>query len=70
MNNTVGFVVKVILLSAILSWLIKYGGRSLPITAPYTESLNSLVMAIVVFPSLAIGAGLLLALKKNAQQSS
>ena len=70
MNHTAGFVIKVIVLSAILSLLVKYGGRLLPLSAPYTEHLNGLVIAIVVLPSLAIGAGLLLALKKSPQKSS
>jgi ABC-type Fe3+ transport system permease subunit len=58
MNDTVSFLIKVSVLSAALSALIKYGGRWLPLQMPYTEQLNSLVMLIVMLPSLAIGLGL------------
>ena len=64
MNNATGFLVKVILLSALLSVAIKYGGPLLPIAAPFTADLNSLVTAIVVLPSLVIGTALL-AISKN-----
>jgi ABC-type Fe3+ transport system permease subunit len=63
MNDTVSFLVKVTVLSAALSLLIKYGGRWLPL--PYTEQLNSSVTLIVLLPSLAIGLGLLSLLKKG-----
>ncbi|MGB3293961.1 MAG: hypothetical protein WBB01_13325 [Phormidesmis sp.] len=62
MNDITRFVVKVILLSAALSLLLKYGGPLLPFQAPYTPAtnrgLNGIVTAIVVLPSLAIGIGL------------
>ena len=59
MNNAAGFLVKVAVLSALLSLAIKYGGPLLPIAAPFTNDLNGLVTAIVVLPSLAIGTALL-----------
>ncbi len=59
MNNAAGFLVKVTVLSALLSLVIKYGGPLLPIAAPFTDDLNSLVTAIVVLPSLIIGIALL-----------
>lgn len=59
MNNAAGFLVKVTVLSALLSLAIKYGGPLLPIAAPFTDDLNGLVTAIVVLPSLIIGTALL-----------
>ena len=50
MNTQLGFIVKIILLSTALSFLIKYGGQQLAI-APT----NTIAIAIVLFPSLAIG---------------
>ncbi len=58
MNDKARFVVKVILLSAALSALIKYGGPLLPFQMPYTpaanQGLNALVIAIILLPSLVI----------------
>lgn len=59
MNNAAGFLVKVTVLSALLSLAIKYGGPLLPIAVPFTDDLNGLVTAIVVLPSLIIGTALL-----------
>ena len=67
-NSMVGFLVKVVVASALLSLLLKYGGPLLPITAPYTERLNGLVTAIILLPSLTIGLALTLLFK--AQQNS
>ena len=50
MNTQVGFVLKVLLLSTALSYLIKYGGQHLPIVPT-----NTVAIAIVLFPSVAIG---------------
>ena len=62
MNDITRFIIKVILLSAALSLLIKYGGPLLPFQMPYTpaanQGLNGTVIAIVVLPSLVIGIGL------------
>lgn len=58
MNNSVSFVIKVIALSAALSFVIKLGGPLLPLASPYTEDLNGLVIACVVVPSLLLGIGL------------
>lgn len=69
MNGTVSFVFKVILLSALLSLALKYGGQWLPITSPFTQSLNGLVITIVLLPSVAIG-GLLLVLQKGSAQKT
>ncbi|MEL6814221.1 MAG: hypothetical protein AAFP03_05320 [Cyanobacteria bacterium J06598_3] len=65
MNDTGSFLLKVILLSALLSVLIKVGGPALPIRAPFTESLNGLVTAIVVLPSVLIGVVMLMGLKRS-----
>lgn len=58
MNDKARFVTKVILLSAALSALIKYGGPLLPFQMPYTpaanQGLNALVIAIILLPSLVI----------------
>lgn len=58
MNNSVSFVIKVIALSAALSFLIKLGGPLLPLSLPYTTDLNGLAIACVVLPSVLLGAGL------------
>ena len=50
MNTQTGFVIKVILLSTALSFLIKYGGRYVPI-----QSTNAIAAIIVISPSLIIG---------------
>lgn len=63
MNDTASFLLKVFLLSALLSLLIKYGGPLLPIAAPYTAGLNGLVTLIIVLPSVVIGVALLIAAK-------
>ena len=68
MNTATGFLIKVILLSAILSLAIKYGGPLLPIAAPFTADLNGLVTAIVVLPSLIIGIALLAISKIPSQK--
>jgi len=64
MSNNIGFITKIVGLSAYLSLAIKYGGPLLLIDEPFTESLNGLVWAIVVLPSVVIGLGLLVALKR------
>ncbi len=66
MNDTTRFLIKVIVASALLSGVIKYGGPLLPFTEPFTESLNGLVTTIVVLPSILIGIFLLIALRKAA----
>ncbi|PZO12524.1 MAG: hypothetical protein DCF25_17540 [Leptolyngbya foveolarum] len=62
-NGTVGFLVKVVVASALLSLLLKYGGPLLPIAAPYTDRLNGLVTAIILLPSLVIGTALISLIK-------
>ena len=62
-SSTASFLVKVVLASALLSLLLKYGGPLLPIAAPYTERLNGLVTTIIVLPSIAIGVALTFLLK-------
>ena len=44
MNTQVGFMLKVVLLSAILSFLIKYGGKFMPITS---NSINALILVLL-----------------------
>ena len=58
MNDSVSFVIKVIVLSAALSFLIKLGGPLLPLSSPYTADLDGLVIVCVILPSLLLGAGL------------
>ena len=65
MNDTASFLAKVIILSALLSLLIKYGGPLLPLRSPFTSSLNGLVTAIVVLPSTVIGIGLVALLNRS-----
>jgi hypothetical protein len=68
-KDILGFIVKVLILSALLSGVIKYGGPLLPFVAPFTEQLNGLVTAIVVLPSILIGGALLLVLKRSPHKS-
>ncbi len=68
MNDTVSFLIKIIVLSALLSLVIKYGGPLLPFAAPFTD-LNGLVTAIVVLPSLVIGIALLAISKKPSPKT-
>lgn len=50
MNTQLGFIVKILLYSTALSYLIKYGGQQLTI-----EPTNALAIAIVIAPSIIIG---------------
>lgn len=50
MNNQAGFIIKILLLSAGLSILIKYGGQHIPI-----QPTTSLAIIIVLLPSLVTG---------------
>ena len=68
-NSTISFLVKVAIASALLSLLLKYGGPLLPIAAPYTNRLNGLVTAIILLPSLTIGAALVFLLKSQRSSS-
>ena len=69
MNDSVSFVMKVIALSAALSFLIKLGGPLLTLSPPYTADLNGLVIVCVILPSLLLGSGLVV-LSICAQRSS
>jgi hypothetical protein len=66
-KDIVSFVVKVLVLSALLSGVIKYGGPLLPFVAPFTEQLNGLVTLVVVLPSILIGVVLVVLLKRSPQ---
>jgi len=55
MNDTAGFLLKVLLLSAGLSFLIKLAGPSLPLQGIETPTLNYLAIAIITFPSILVG---------------
>ncbi len=46
----IGFIIKVLLLSTGLSYLIKYGGQQIP-----TQPTNSLALIIVLLPSVIMG---------------
>lgn len=46
MNNQLFFIIKIIFISTLLSFLIKYGGRLLPI-----EANNILALTVVLLPS-------------------
>lgn len=50
MDTQAGFVLKVLLFSTALSFLIKYGGRYLPI-----QPTNAIATIIVILPSVIIG---------------
>ena len=64
-RNAASFLIKVIVISALLSLVLKYGGQLLPISAPYTAKLNGLVTAIIITPSLLIGIALTLLLTRK-----
>ncbi len=63
MNDTASFLLKVIVISAVLSLLVKYGGQMLPL--PAADNLNQWAIAIVLLPSFALGIGLVSILKKT-----
>jgi hypothetical protein len=48
MGNQLGLVLKLLLLSALLSLLIKYAGPSLPIPATATNALIIILLPIVI----------------------
>ena len=50
MDTQTGFIIKILLLSTILSVLVKYGGRYVPI-----QPTNAIAIVIVILPSLLIG---------------
>ena len=50
MDTQTGFIIKILLLSTILSVLVKYGGRYVPI-----QPTNAIAIVIVILPSLVIG---------------
>ena len=50
MNTKAGFIFKILLVSTLLSILIKYGGEYVPIQPTTTTAI-----IIVLFPSVAIG---------------
>ena len=50
MDTQTGFIIKILLFSAALSVLIKYGGRYVPI-----QPTNAIAIIIVISPSLIIG---------------
>lgn len=53
MNTQIGFVLKVLLLSALLSILIKYGGSRLPIApTPINALIGITVLPIIMFIAL------------------
>ena len=54
MNDTVSFLVKVIVSSAALSTLIKFGGPLLPIVTLEGTDLNRVAIALILTPSLTI----------------
>ena len=44
MSTQAGFILKVVLLSAILSFLIKYGGKFIPITSTPLDALTVVLL--------------------------
>ncbi|TVP59842.1 MAG: hypothetical protein EA343_18875 [Nodularia sp. (in: Bacteria)] len=48
MKNNLGFVVKLLVLSGLLSVLIKYAGPNLPIAATNTNALIIVLLPIVI----------------------
>lgn len=68
MKDTASFLLKVFVLSAGLSLLIKIGGPALSTQSLNQRQLNHLAIAIILTPSLTLGAvlGLKLFLKRTA----
>jgi len=62
------FLLKVLALSGLISILIKYCGPLLPLPAPFSNSINSLVIAIVLFPSLLLAVLLLISRRSEHEQ--
>jgi len=54
MKNQVGFVLKVLLLSALVSVGVKYGGRFLPLSA---TSMNALIIVLLPLPIVSLILG-------------
>ena len=54
MNTQVGFIFKVLLLSAILSFAIKYGGKFIPVTDGTFNALT-IVLSPTIILSLILG---------------
>lgn len=63
MNSQFGFLVKVLVFSAALSLLIKYGGRLLPLAPTATNALIG-----VIFPTLALALALGWRARRDAAQ--
>lgn len=64
-----GFLLKIILLSALLSVFIKYIGSLLPSYGSQTDFQSSFVLMIVLTPSAVIGSILLLVLLTKRRSS-
>ncbi len=64
MNNQTGLILKVLVFSAALSVLIKYGGPALPLGA---TSVNALIL--VLMPTLILAIALWWRSQKQAQQN-
>ncbi len=60
MNDTASFLLKVLFLSAGLSFLIKLGGPSLAVQTLNVPALSRISLIIIVLPSLTVGAFLLI----------
>ncbi|MDJ0689994.1 MAG: hypothetical protein QNJ41_15950 [Xenococcaceae cyanobacterium MO_188.B32] len=54
MNTQAGFILKVVFLSAILSFLIKYGGKFIPITSTTLDALILVLLPTLIL-SLILG---------------
>ncbi len=54
MNTQAGFILKVVILSAILSFFIKYGGKFIPLTSNTLDALF-LVLSPTLILSLILG---------------
>lgn len=54
MNDTLGFLAKVVVASAALSAMIKFGGPMLPIATLTGADLNWVAIALIVTPSITV----------------
>jgi len=70
MKNSAQFLLKVILLSAAVSVLIKWSGTSLSVEAMNPDRLNQVATVLILLPSLILGSILaLIALRSSSHQS-
>jgi len=70
MNDNAQFLLKVILLSAIVSLLIKWSGTGLSVNTINADRLNQIATVLILLPSLIVGSFLaFVTLRSSGSQS-